>query len=122
MLKDETARLKKLPAESIMDVPTLRGMPAKTSDARFETEGRGLGRWSEEMLPAPRVRVRWALRRRVSRYRSSQPQPDDASLRKRRRAPAAGRRRFGGRRLHLLAEAGGDGDHLEAIASIGKRR
>jgi len=42
-LEEENARLKKLLAESMMDVSTLREMLAKTSDARFKEDGRGLG-------------------------------------------------------------------------------
>ncbi len=40
-LEEENARLKKLLAESMTDVSTLREQ--KTSDARFEETGRGLG-------------------------------------------------------------------------------
>jgi putative transposase len=42
-LEKENARLKKLLAESMMDVSTLREMLEKTSDAWVEEERRGLG-------------------------------------------------------------------------------
>ena len=42
-LEEENARLKKLLAESMMDVSTLREMLEKTSDAWVEEERRGLG-------------------------------------------------------------------------------
>jgi putative transposase len=42
-LEEENARLKKLLAESMLDVSTLREMLAKTSDARLAEESRDLG-------------------------------------------------------------------------------
>ena len=38
-----TGRLKKLLAESMLDVATLRELLAKTSNAQIAEEGRGLG-------------------------------------------------------------------------------
>ena len=42
-LEDENAKLKKLLAESMMDVSTLRAMLGKTSDARLKEKCRELG-------------------------------------------------------------------------------
>jgi len=42
-LKEENAKLKKLLAEQMMDVATLREMLGKTSDARFKEKRRELG-------------------------------------------------------------------------------
>jgi putative transposase len=55
-LEEENAKLKKLLAESMMDVSTLREMLGKTSDARLEEERRELGHGEEGLFPAPRVR------------------------------------------------------------------
>lgn len=54
-LEEENAQLKKLLAESMMDVSTLREMLGKTSDARLEEECRELGHGREGLFPAPRV-------------------------------------------------------------------
>ena len=42
-LEEENAKLKKLLAESVLDVSTLREMLGKTSDARLKEECRELG-------------------------------------------------------------------------------
>jgi putative transposase len=55
-LEDENTRLKKLLAELMMDVSTLREMLGKTSDARLEEECRELGHGREGLFAAPRLR------------------------------------------------------------------
>ena len=42
-LEAKNAKLKKLLAEQMMDVATLKEMLTKTSEARFAAQGRGLG-------------------------------------------------------------------------------
>ncbi len=56
-LEDENAKLKKLLAESMMDVSTLREMFGKTSDARLEEKRRELGDRREGLLATPRLRA-----------------------------------------------------------------
>ena len=99
-LEDENRRLKKLLAESMLDVATLRELLAKK-------------------LLTPRLRrkaVAWAMtetshsQRRAcalvgmdpKTYRYESRRPDDAGIRKRLRELAEQRRRFGYRRLHIL--------------------
>jgi hypothetical protein len=69
----------------------------------FSRADDGGGRLSTLTAPHPRGLV--GMEPRVYRYRSSR--PDDADLRKRLREPAAERRRFGYRRLHLLLKREG---------------
>lgn len=52
-LEEENAKLKKLLAESMMDVSTLREMLEKTSDARLEEERRELGHGREGLFSVP---------------------------------------------------------------------
>ena len=56
-LEEENAKLKKLLAEQMLDVATLKEMLAKTSDARLAAGGRDLGDYTEELLAASRVRL-----------------------------------------------------------------
>jgi putative transposase len=57
-LEEENAKLKKLLAEQMMDVATLREMLGKkTSDARLEEKRRKLGYRKEGLLATPRL---WA--------------------------------------------------------------
>ncbi len=64
VLEDENARLKKLLAESMLDVSTLKGEAvertnrAKTADARLAARCRDLGDAAEGLLAAARVRAR----------------------------------------------------------------
>ncbi len=57
-LEEENARLKKLPAESMLDVSTLREMLAKTSDARLAEKRRDLGGRGEGLLATARLPTR----------------------------------------------------------------
>ena len=54
-LGEENAKLKKLLAEQMMDVSTLRETLTKTSDARFKEESRELGNRDEGLFAAPRL-------------------------------------------------------------------
>lgn len=56
-LEEENAKLKKLLAEQMLDVATLKEMLAKTFDARCTASGRDLGDYTEELLAAARVRI-----------------------------------------------------------------
>ena len=56
-LEDENGKLKRLLADAMLDVSTLREMLGKTSDARFEEGRRELGDQGEGLLPAPRLRA-----------------------------------------------------------------
>ena len=58
-LEDENRKLKKLQAESMLDVSTLKEMLGKTSDARLAEEGRDLGGRREALLAAASL---WARR------------------------------------------------------------
>src|SRR5512141_2515908 len=49
-LEEENRKLKKLLAESILDVATLREASGKTSDAQFPEDGRDLGDRGEGLL------------------------------------------------------------------------
>ncbi len=84
-LEDENAKLKKLLAESVMDVSTLREMLGKTSEARCKEVRRDPGHDREGLFAAPRRRrhapTLAGIDPRVHRYRSSR--PDDAGLRSR---------------------------------------
>lgn len=51
-LEAENTKLKKLLAESVMDVSTLKEMLGKTSDARFKEKCRELGDHREKLLAA----------------------------------------------------------------------
>jgi putative transposase len=97
-LEEENAKLKKLLAEQMMDVSTLREMLEKTSDARLEEERRELGHRREGLLAAAGLCPGW--------HRSAcLPLPVDAAgrcrLRQRLRELSSERRRFGYRRLHI---------------------
>jgi putative transposase len=56
-LEEENAKLKKLLAEQMLDVATLKEMLAKTFDAWLAACSRDLGDYTEELLAAARVRV-----------------------------------------------------------------
>jgi putative transposase len=56
-LEEENRKLKKLLAESMLDVATLREMFGKTSDARVEEISRDLGDRGEGLFPAPRLQA-----------------------------------------------------------------
>ena len=92
-LEAENAKLKRLLAESVMDVSTLKEMLEKTSDARFEEKRRGLGDHRQRLLAAPGVFPGWCLERKTYRYASRR--PADEAIRKRLRELASERRRFG---------------------------
>ena len=51
-LDDENAKLKKLVAESMLDVPMLKSLLAKTADARLTVRCRDLGDGAEEIFKA----------------------------------------------------------------------
>lgn len=67
-LEAENAKLKKLLAESVMDVSTLKEMLGKTSDARFEEGCRELGNDRQKLLPTPGVLSGWVGPEDVSLY------------------------------------------------------
>jgi putative transposase len=56
-LEDENRKLKKLLAESMLDVATLREALGKTSDAQFPEDGGDLGNRPEGLLAAARLRA-----------------------------------------------------------------
>lgn len=56
-LEEENGKLKRLLADAMPDVSTLREMLGKTSDARFEERGRELGDPGEGLLAASRLRA-----------------------------------------------------------------
>lgn len=58
VLEDENARLKKLLAESMLDVSTLKDLLAKTPDARLAARCRDLGDQGEGLFAAARVPAR----------------------------------------------------------------
>ena len=99
-LEEENARLKKLLAESMMDVSTLREMLGK----KLLTPGsrRNAVAWAieEKSYSQRRACELVGMSPRIYRYRSRR--PDDVGLRIRLRKLAAERRRFGYRRLHLV--------------------
>ncbi|MEO1200239.1 MAG: IS3 family transposase [Pseudomonadota bacterium] len=104
-LEDENAKLKKLLAESMMDVSALREMLGK----KLLTPGsrRNAVNWAIEDRGYSQ---RWAcglvgIDPRVYRYRTTR--SDDAELRGRLKELASERRRFGYRRLHLLLKREG---------------
>jgi putative transposase len=57
-LEEENAKLKKLLAESMLDVATLREMLGKTSEAQFEEICRELGHHREGLFPEARLPAR----------------------------------------------------------------
>jgi len=59
-LEAENAKLKKLLAESVMDLSTLKEMLGKTSDARFEEERGELGDYGQRLLAAPGMFSGWS--------------------------------------------------------------
>jgi putative transposase len=56
-LEEENGKLKRLLADAMLDVSTLREMLGKTSDARFEERCRELGDEREGLFAAPRLRA-----------------------------------------------------------------
>ena len=52
-LEDENAKLKRLLAESMLDVSTLREMLGKTSNAQFEEKRRELGDRDQRLFATP---------------------------------------------------------------------
>ena len=99
-LEVENAKLKRLLADAMRDVSTLKEMLEKTSNAQDPERSGGLG--DEGKGGHPQL---WAcglvgMDPRVYRYRSTR--PDDGTLRQRLRELAAEGRRFGYRGLHLL--------------------
>ena len=56
-LEDENARLKKLLAEQMMDVATLKEMLGKTSDAWFKEKSRELGDQGKKLFTASRLQA-----------------------------------------------------------------
>ena len=55
-LEEENAKLKRLLADAMLDVSTLKDMLGKTSDTRCKEESRGLGNEGKSVLAAPRLR------------------------------------------------------------------
>ena len=99
-LEEENARLKKLLAESMLDVSTLKEMLAKkllTPGAR-----RGAVSWAitEKGCSQRRACLLVGIAPKTYRYRSGRGADDD--VRARLRVLASERRRFGYRRLHIL--------------------
>ena len=99
-LEVENAKLKRLLADAMRDVSTLKEMLEKTSNAQDPERSGGLG--DEGKGGHPQL---WAcglvgMDPRVYRYRSTR--PDDGTLRQRLRELAAEGRRFGYRGLHLF--------------------
>ena len=99
-LEDENARLKKLLAEAMLDVAVLRDVTAKkvvTPVARREAVAHA---WAAFDLSERRACAILGFDRTSVRYGSSR--GGDADLRRRLRALAGERRRFGWRRLMIL--------------------
>ena len=100
-LEEENRKLKKLLAELVLDVATLKEALEKTSDARLAAESCDLGDQREELFAAACLFAA-ELHRRCplpSRWRRRCGSP-------RLRALAAERRRFGYRRAYLLRREG----------------
>jgi putative transposase len=101
-LEDESAKLKKLLAEAMLDIAVLKDITGKnvvTPEARRDAAMHVQATFG---LSERRACGLVGVSRRVARYRSTR--PDDAPLRVRLRELAAERRRFGYRRLgYLLA-------------------
>lgn len=57
VLKSENDQLKKMLAEQMMDVATLKEMLEKTSEARFREDCRELGHEDQRFQSAPRFSV-----------------------------------------------------------------
>ncbi|PHP64534.1 IS3 family transposase [Zhengella mangrovi] len=104
-LEEENAKLKKLLAEQMMDVATLREMLGK----KLLTPGsrRNAVSWAieEKSYSQRRACALVGMAPRVYRYTSTR--PDDKELRQRLRELSSERRRFGYRRLHLLLKREG---------------
>ena len=58
-LDEENRKLKKLLAEALLDVATLREALGKTSDARRTENSRELGHRGERLFPTSRLRADW---------------------------------------------------------------
>ena len=103
-LEAENAKLKKMLAEQMLDVATLKEMLGKTSEARCEAERRGLGHDREGPQPATGRRRHASTLAGIDPrvYRRGSNRPADTELRERLKALPSERRRFGYRRLHLL--------------------
>lgn len=105
-LEDENKKLKKLLAESMLDVATPReALGKKTSDAQSEERLCDLGDQIQRLFAAPRLRTdrhgaEDLMEPKTYRYISTR--PDEMALRQRLKALANERRRFGCRRLHIL--------------------
>ena len=54
-LEDENAKLKRLLADAMLDVSTLKDMLGKTSNARCKEASRGLGNERKSVLATPRL-------------------------------------------------------------------
>ncbi|MBZ4691110.1 MAG: family transposase [Cereibacter sp.] len=104
-LEDENSRLKKLLAESMMDVSTLREMLGKKLLRPSSRRSAVTWAMTEKGYSQRRACRLVGIDPRVHRYRSSR--PDDAGLRRRLRELSGERRRFGYRRLHILLEREG---------------
>src|SRR5271166_3835218 len=59
-LEDENKKLKKLLAESMLDVATLKSFSEKASNARLTEERRDLGDRRKELLSSAHLRADWA--------------------------------------------------------------
>ena len=98
-LEAENAKLKKMLAEHMLDVATLKEMLGKSSEARCKATSSGLG-MTEKSYNQRRACALAGIDPRVYRRRSTR--PADTKLRERLKKLSSERRRFGYRRLHLL--------------------
>lgn len=98
-LEEENSKLKKLLAESMLDVSTLREMLKKrlTPGSR-----RHAVTWAIEKRDYSQRRACKLVGIEPKTHRYASRRPDDTAIRMRLRALAAERRRFGYRRLHIL--------------------
>jgi putative transposase len=104
-LEDENAKLKRLLAEQMMDVATLREMLGKKLLRPSSRRSAVTWAMTEKGYSQRRACRLVGIDPRIHRYRSSR--PDDAGLRTRLRELSGERRRFGYRRLHILLEREG---------------
>ena len=99
-LEDENRRLKKLLAESMLDVATLRELLAKK--LLTPRLPRKAAAWAMTETSHSQRRACALVGMDPKTYRYESRRPDDAGIRKRLRELAEQRRRFGYRRLHIL--------------------
>ena len=102
-LEDENRRLKKLLAESMLDVSALKDLMGKTEIARSASRGCASPDGGARLLAEARLRAGPGRSEDGART----PDVGDAAVRERLRGLAAERRRFGYRRLGILLEREG---------------